>query len=239
MASTLGQGGLTTWKGRGEARQPALRRCPRQRMDQCRSRRPSVRASGGRRFIASAFESASSHDPIGIEECRSSLGGNRLDQIPSISIEVLEDRHDAIWLVPRLLDKTYTLLRVGEVVSREVIGLQKQEHSTAALIADGIPLPLANGSRQKEAVRRAFRRDPDPSFPVSKLGVFTNLKAQLTDEERQRGVIFVDEESSEVQSLRHSPSLPYFSRRGNARLPFGILTETVPAVSSVVPFWES
>jgi hypothetical protein len=58
-----------------------------------------------------------------IEKWESSLCGNRLDQIPSIAIEVLKDSHDAICLVAGVLDKTYTPLRVGEVVSREVIRL--------------------------------------------------------------------------------------------------------------------
>ena len=78
---------------------------------------------------------------------RSSLARNRFDQIPPVSIEVFEDRHDAIWFMARRFDKSDTPLCLGEVVTGKVVCIEKQEHATAALIADRLTLPVANSSR--------------------------------------------------------------------------------------------
>lgn len=86
--------------------------------------------------------------PFGMMKRELPLGGKWFDQIQSIAIEILKYRHGAIWLVPRIFDETNTPLRIGEMVSREIIRLQKQEHATTALIADGFALPLAYSSRQ-------------------------------------------------------------------------------------------
>ena len=76
------------------------------------------------------------------------LAGGRFDQIPSVAIEVLEDSHDAIRFMARCLNEADTLLRIGKMVAGEVVRFEKQEHSTAALIADRFTLPVADGPRQ-------------------------------------------------------------------------------------------
>lgn len=62
------------------------------------------------------------------------------------------------------LDEADTPLSVGEVVTGKVIGLKKQEHSGAALIADRIALSVAYSPRQQQSARCAVRRDYDPPF---------------------------------------------------------------------------
>ncbi len=47
----------------------------------------------------------------------------------------------------RRLDKTDAPLRVSDVVTGKVACFEKQKHATAALIADRLTLPVANGSR--------------------------------------------------------------------------------------------
>jgi hypothetical protein len=52
--------------------------------------------------------------------CRESLiASDRFDQIPSVTIEVFEDSHDAIRFMARGLDEADTPLRVSEVVTGE------------------------------------------------------------------------------------------------------------------------
>jgi len=78
---------------------------------------------------------------------RSSLAHARFDQIPSVSVEVFEDRRRAIWFMARRFNKTDAPLRVSEVVTGKVVCFEKQEHATAALIADRLTWPVANRSR--------------------------------------------------------------------------------------------
>ena len=50
-------------------------------------------------------------------------------------------------VMARRFDKTDAPLRVSEVVTGKVVCFEKQEHATAALIADRLTLPVANRSR--------------------------------------------------------------------------------------------
>lgn len=73
--------------------------------------------------------------------------GDRFDQIPSVAIKVLEDGHDAIRFMARLLDEPDAPLGISKVVKSKVIGFKKQEHPTATLIADRSTLPLTDSPR--------------------------------------------------------------------------------------------
>ncbi len=117
----------------------------------------------------------------------------------------------------RCLNEADTLLRIGEVVTGEVVRFEKQEHSTAALIADRLTLPVADSPCQQQSRRRAVRRDHDPPLIICQRGVLTQLEAKLSDEEGESNVIFVDEKGSQVQALGHSMKLPQSGRQANVR----------------------
>jgi hypothetical protein len=53
-----------------------------------------------------------------------------------------------------------------------------------------------------------MRRDHHPPLVISQHGIFTQFEAKLLNEERERGVIFVNKESGQVQALRHPMRLP-------------------------------
>lgn len=85
---------------------------------------------------------------IGMVNWESSRDGDRFDQIPSVAIKVLENGHDAIRFMARLLDEPDAPLGVGEVVTGEVIGFEEQEHPTATLISDRSTLSVTDSPRQ-------------------------------------------------------------------------------------------
>jgi hypothetical protein len=79
--------------------------------------------------------------------------GGRLDQVPPVPVEILEDRDGAIILAAGRLDEPNATLGVGEVVTREVVRLKEQEHAAAALVADcrSLSLPTARASSSPPA----------------------------------------------------------------------------------------
>ena len=106
----------------------------------------------------------------------------RLDQVPPVAVNVLEDGDDPVRLGPRRLDEADTLAFVSGVISREVVRFQKQEHATATLIADcnALPLPFCLGRKQAgtcasapaiaSATRCALRGLPEKNNALTNVG---------------------------------------------------------------------
>src|SRR6185437_7545294 len=88
-----------------------------------------------------------------------------LQQIPQVSVEVSEDSHRAVALLPWLANEYDAALPVTPEITPEVVGMEKQEHPSAGLIADTRLLIWIDGSRkQQPGLCRAGRRHQHPSL---------------------------------------------------------------------------
>jgi hypothetical protein len=125
-------------------------------------------------------------------QCWLAAVGCELDQVPTIAINVFEHRYGTVGLVARRLDEADAPLRVGQMVTIEVVRLKEQEHSAAALIANCFALPIVRRLCQQEARLRTWRRYNNPSLLVCQSRVLTQFEAELIDIERYRLVIVID-----------------------------------------------
>ena len=77
--------------------------------------------------------------------------GFELDQIPSVSVKILECRDNAIVLVAWFLAEKDALAHIGEIVSGKVVSFKEQEYSTSALIPNCPALTVVSSPRKQEA----------------------------------------------------------------------------------------
>jgi len=87
-----------------------------------------------------------------IDNCELSTPG-RLDEVPSIAVNVLKRCHGAIRLQPRLLDELDAPSEIGRVIAGEVVRLKKQKDSAAALVTDCLALAVPDSTCKQKTAR--------------------------------------------------------------------------------------
>src|SRR5208283_389217 len=90
------------------------------------------------------------------------------------------------------------------IVSPEIVGVEKEKHAAAGLVADLKELRGVSGLRkQKTGAARARWRDNQPALAERERRIFHDAKAEAFREEEQGLVVIADEESDMSEQLRH------------------------------------
>lgn len=130
--------------------------------------------------------------------------GIRLQKVPLVAVEVFEDDDHAIGFVTRGLEKFDIVGLHLTVVAPEIIGVEKQENTSASLIADGVRLLGCSGLNEKETgAVGVWRRDNQPALVIGKGRVFNEAKAEGLREEGESLIVAVHEERDVSEVLRH------------------------------------
>ena len=109
-----------------------------------------------------------------------SLSGPVLDQVPFVAERIFENRHLAIGLVSRRLEKPDAGRGETFVVGVEIVGLQEQEHTPAGLVADGDLLRVIGGLCQQQArLRPSSGETSTQRLPASSGVSSTSVKPSL------------------------------------------------------------
>src|SRR5690348_17300800 len=112
------------------------------------------------RWTIRCFRSVSTDLRMPPNESRS-----RLNEIPQVAVEVLEDRNGAIGCLLRLPDESYPARSHRVVITPEIVGLEKQEDAAAGLVPDCGDLGQGRCARQEERrAGRTGRRHDHPAF---------------------------------------------------------------------------
>ena len=128
----------------------------------------------------------------------------RLQKVPLVAVEVFEDGDDAIGFVSRGLEKFDIVGLHLTVVAPEIIGVQKQENTSASLIADGLRLLGCSGlSEQETGAVGVWRPDNQPALVIGKRCVFNEAEAEGLREEGESLIVVVHEECDVSEVLRH------------------------------------
>src|SRR5688572_17105780 len=72
-----------------------------------------------------------------------------LDQIPAVTVQILEDHDLAVRFLAGRLDESDATAGQPLVVTPEVVGFKEQEHAAAGLIADSGHLLRCGGTGEK------------------------------------------------------------------------------------------
>src|SRR6476619_2723037 len=89
----------------------------------------------------------------------------RLDEIPGIAIQILENGDQAVGLLIGLANKSDALRFQRFVIARQIIRIQEEKYPTAGLVADALTLLVIHGAREKKAgSSRSARPDNDPAL---------------------------------------------------------------------------
>jgi len=127
-----------------------------------------------------------------------------LQKVPLVAVEIFEDSDNAIGLVTRCLEKFDIVGSHPTVVAPEIIGVEKQENTTAGLIADGVRLLGCSGLREKETgAVGVWRRNNQPALVIGKGRVFNETEAEGLREEGESLIVVVHEERDVSEVLRH------------------------------------
>lgn len=141
-----------------------------------------------------------------------------LDQVPVVSIQVLEHGDSAVGLVPGFSHEGHALGNHGVVVTPEVIGAQKKEDTTTGLVTYSRELYLTDSAGEQEAgFLRTRRSDDDPAFVLlGDVAVLDELEAEYSDEEPKGFVIITDYKRGKADVLHRSP---HYTNAGMSRCP--------------------
>jgi hypothetical protein len=89
-----------------------------------------------------------------------------LHQVPQVAVEIREHGDGPVGLFPRRPHELHSARRVLAMVAREIVGVEKQEHAPARLVADPRFLLGAHRAREEKTRRRARRRHDDPALAL-------------------------------------------------------------------------
>lgn len=121
----------------------------------------------------------------------------RLDQVPAIAPQILENDYAAIWLLPRRFHEAHAAVPKTMIIAVKIGRLEKQENSSATLIADRRLLPRSYGTRQQEARWRAARRsDFYPALRTRQMFIRYQFKAKPVDEIGDGTIVVVHHEGN-------------------------------------------
>ena len=126
----------------------------------------------------------------------------RPDQIPTIACDVQKHCHPPIWLAAGRANELDAGRSHPAVGLLEVIHAQEETDTTSHLASDNGRLILSIGPSEKNPRLTSGWTHDDPSLWMSIAGqswrILHQLKSQLLDEEIDRGVIALDNESDQV-----------------------------------------
>src|SRR5262245_23786228 len=132
----------------------------------------------------------------------------RLNQVPSIAVQIDKDSNRAILLLARLLREPHPARLHLAVIPPEVIRLEKQENTSAGLIADPRCLFLSRRTRQDKGRPSSARADDDPPFPAAQRSILHDRESQALREVFDCLVILADEQSNRRDLLPHRARPP-------------------------------
>ena len=89
-----------------------------------------------------------------------------LQKIPQVAVEVLEHGNDAVILFAWGFQELHAVAGHGAVIAPEIVGLQKESHAPAGLVADTRVLGLVAGLGQQQSGFAATARSEPEIHPT-------------------------------------------------------------------------
>src|SRR5580692_3548373 len=144
-------------------------------------------------------------------------GPRRLQQVPQVTVQILEHRDHAVALRLRIAHEDDTPGLIGRVVAPEMIGVQEQKDPATGLIAYARCLLRACGSGQEHRrSARPGRCDDDPAL-ILRGGecVLHDSETQNPDKKFQRLVVVAHQQCRQANGLIQAHVLTNSARFGN------------------------
>jgi hypothetical protein len=134
-----------------------------------------------------------------------------LKKIPLVAVEVFEDGDGAVGFLAGGLEEADAAELVRIVVGQELVGVKKDKHAAAGLVANGEGLCGSGGFGEEESGAAGIRRsDENPTLVIGEGNVLEQLEAEFLGVEGEGFVVIADDDGQVRDGLGHGFRLWHF-----------------------------